>query len=229
MAILLIGAGVQTMTLAGLSEEHRALGIATKPLAQLRTENEEFMRLQAQNQELDQLRRDNADLQRLRTEVGQLRAELGELEKLRAENGQLRAAFPGVTLIKDMARARVTAQAETCMNHLRQVYMAGLVWAQENGDRYPQDFLCTCNGLSTPIILRCPSDPARSTPHTWDEVAAGNVSYQLVSPGTAPSEGKVYAWCPIHNRSIPAINFSLGLLMVLFVVVNSLWTTTFLP
>jgi hypothetical protein len=28
-------------------------------------------------------------------------------------------------------------------------------------------------------------------------------------------------------RSIPAINFSLGLLMVFFVVVNSLWTTMF--
>ncbi|HXJ13025.1 MAG TPA: hypothetical protein VNH19_12200, partial [Candidatus Limnocylindrales bacterium] len=108
------------------------------------------------------------------------------MEKLRTDNAQLRSTLPGVTLIKDMAKAKVAAQAETCMNHLRQIYMAGLVWAQENGDHYPQDFLSTSDGLSTPIILTCPSDKARATPHTWDEVAAGNVSYQLVSPGTAP-------------------------------------------
>jgi RNA polymerase sigma factor (sigma-70 family) len=101
-------------------------------------------------------------------------------------------------------REEEAAAMNLSMYYLLGIYMAGMVWAQDNRGRYPRDFICTSNGLSTPIILRCPSDKARLTPQTWEQAAAGNISYPLVSPGTDPKEGKVYAWCPIHHQGITA-------------------------
>jgi hypothetical protein len=170
----------------------------------LRAENQEYLRLQAQSHELDQLRQDNAALQRLRAEAGQLRAELAELERLRAENRRLRAAFPGAVLIKDMAKAKAASEAETCLNHLRQIELSGQTWALDHEGLYPRDFACMSNELSTPIILHCPSDKARATPRLWEDAPIEKVSYQLVSPGTKPEEGKVFAWCSLHRQGVSA-------------------------
>ncbi len=156
------------------------------------------------DQELEQLRRDNAALLRLRAEAGQLRAELAELGRLRAENERFRAAFPGVLLVKDMAKAKAAQETETCMNHLREIYIAGMVRARDNGDRYPQNFLTTSNDLLVPFILHCPADKAHIRPQSWAEAAAGNVSYQSFALGTVPDEGKIYAWFPIHHQGITA-------------------------
>ena len=116
MAILLLGAGLETRTLSTLAQENKSLAAAAPTLAQLRAENAQFRRLQAQGQELAQLRRDRGDLQRMRAEAGQLRADLAELGRLRAENERLRAAFPGLLLVKDMAKAKAAQEPETRMN-----------------------------------------------------------------------------------------------------------------
>lgn len=84
-----------------------------------------------------------------------------------------------------------------CINNLRQVSVAYLIWKGDNGNMAPmgvsitnggsmemvatgnviQSFLVMSNELSTPKILYCPSDVDRVCPTTFSGLANSNISY----------------------------------------------------
>jgi hypothetical protein len=85
-----------------------------------------------------------------------------------------------------------------CVNNLKQTCLANLVWAGDNGDKYPmgvsvtnggtlelvatgnvaQSFLVMSNELSTPKILFCPADVTRTiAPSFAWPVGSSNISY----------------------------------------------------
>ena len=199
-----VAIAVQTNTLAELKRENTALRAAAQSLDQLRADNAEYQRLLAQSQELEKLRQDNADLQRLRSQTGQLRAQLPEVEKLRAENQRLQAVSannPGTSQDNDFfAEAKAKAERIQCINNLKQIGLAARIWSGDHGDIFPQDFISMTNELSAWRILQCPSDHSHNVVG-WSDVAAGNVSYQMISPGISETNpAVVFALCPIHGN-----------------------------
>lgn len=199
---------VQTGTLSQLRQENEALQMANQKLDPLRAENAGNQRLAADNQELQRLQKDNQELQQLRGEVARLRSQVGEIARLRTENQQLQAGAAASGSGKSDAEffnrvpdARDKSERIKCVNNLKQIGLAGRIWASDHGDVFPSDFQTMINELGTPKILHCPGDGARPEAASWAEFSAANISYEMLSPGVADSDPQaVYVRCPIHNN-----------------------------
>ena len=206
----IVAIGVQTNQIVGLKRENQTLRAATENLAQLRLENAEYQKLAAAHQELEGLRTDAAELQQLRAEIAQLRAQQQEMEKLRAENQQLLAAGrqPAQSATDDDFFARTEedlkaqAQSIACVNNLKQIGLAARIWASNNGDVFPPNFLTMSNELSTPKILFCPADKGHSAARNWAGFGSANiVSYEFLNPsGSETNPYVLLTRCPIHGH-----------------------------
>ncbi len=102
-------------------------------------------------------------------------------------------------LLPALAKAKARAQRTACINNLKQIGLAFRIFSNDHGDRYPwgvdgsdggtknfggttlSNFLVCSNELSTPKILACNSDGARSKASEWyvnfNAGANGNISY----------------------------------------------------
>jgi hypothetical protein len=204
-----VAIGVQTNVLTDLKRENESLRASVQNLPQLQNENAEFKRLQTQTGELERLRNDNLELQKLRSEAGRLQAQSAEVERLRVENHKLQAAnsagagtLPGKPAGDFFAREQARAERIKCVNNLKQIGLAARIWALDHNDIFPSDFISITNELANTLdILKCPTDKNR-TISTWAEVAAGNVSYQMLTPGIREDENPqtVAVVCPIHHN-----------------------------
>jgi prepilin-type processing-associated H-X9-DG protein len=160
--------------------------------------------------QLEHLRKDNADLHRLREEVNKLQADLGEVEKLRAENQKLQALNSAVatqssaegSLDDALEKEKAQAQAIQCVNNLKQIGLSERIWAQDNGGKFTSNFISMSNELSTPFILKCPTDKNTSATNFVDIIPA-NISYQMVSTDctedAADLSNLVLIQCPVHG------------------------------
>jgi hypothetical protein len=199
--------GVQTSMMSELKHENAKLLAATKNLDQLRAGNAEFKRLEAQAQDLERLRKDAIESQQLQAEVAQLRAQLADAQQVTALNQRLQAGKatastrPGANESGDFfAQNQARADRIICVNHLKQIGLAARIWANDNGDVLPRDFLSMSNEMVTPTLMQCPGDKTRSVTN-WAQVAAGNVSYQMDAPGIDDKQpNAIFAECPIHHN-----------------------------
>jgi hypothetical protein len=156
---------------------------------------------------LERLRRDSADAQRLRDEVAKLGGQAAEIATLRQQNQQLAAQITAAGVAGKtagegdfFAEAKGRADRIKCANNLKQVGLAARIWANDNHDVYPVDFISMTNELSTPLILQCPGDKSRNVTN-WTQVAAGNISYQMLAPGDKMTDPRVvFAFCPLHHN-----------------------------
>ena len=111
-------------------------------------------------------------------------------------------------LLPALAQAKAKAHRTTCINNLKQIGIGMRLWATDNDGKYPwqvlvgdggtlvsaaippavdsvyaewADHFRTCsNELSTPKILVCPTDKARTALDIWSYIAgADNVSYYV--------------------------------------------------
>ena len=206
LLICVVAIAVQTNMLAELQRENGGLRAAKGNLETLCVENAEYQKLVAESQEAERLRKDNAELLKLRGEVGQLRAQLQDAGKLRAENRQLlakasQAGGAAGTNADFFSEAQAKAERVHCMNNMKQIGLACRLWADDNNSVGPTNFICMTNELSTWQILQCPSDKSHNVTN-WAEVAAGNISYILDTPGISQSEDPrtVMVECPIHHN-----------------------------
>lgn len=197
---------VQTNVLAGLQNENGGLRAATQNLDALRAANAEYQRLTAENQELDRLRKDNAELSQLRAEVTQLQSQVRDVDTLRSEHQRLAAsasqANTGTPGSGDFfADQKAQAERINCVNNLKQIGLAARIWANDNHDIYPTNFISMTNELGTWKVLQCPSDKSHNVTN-WDEVAAGNISYIMDAPGLPQTADLriVFVECPIHHN-----------------------------
>ena len=170
-------------------------------VTQLRADNEELKKLPAEHAELIQLRKDHEDLLRLRNEVRKLREQnkqlTGEAQAAQQRQEASQQALENQTLQIQQSSARATAQAQAnaCINTLRQIDGAKQQWALETKKTAdavptPQDLapyfpngtfqaVCpaggtyTLNAVGTPVTCRHPrpriaaaTAPATSSPAT---------------------------------------------------------------
>jgi uncharacterized protein YdcH (DUF465 family) len=199
-----VAVGMQSGTISSLKTDNEKLEAGIQNLEQLRADNAEYKQLAAQADQLDQLRKDNADLLRLRDEVTQLKANAQEMDNLRAENQSLRSqiqAVPtgGSSSPDFFSDAQAKAQQIQCQNNLKQIGLAARIWAGDNNDAYPTNFISMKNELNNWKILQCPGDSSRNVT-SWSDVESGNVSYTLLSPVEETYPYSVLAYCPIHHN-----------------------------
>ena len=180
----------------------------------LREAGEQAQPVPNQEQEIERLRADNQDLLRLRGEVVKLRQQAKELEKLRAENRVLKEARrtaaigptarpEAVPAVDEAALERV--ESIRCVNNLKQIGLAGRVWANAHEKVLPADFLAMKEELGTPRILVCPGHKAKPQPESpnWQEFDPRDITYELMpSDAAAESEpsNRVFVRCPVHGH-----------------------------
>ncbi len=153
---------------------------------------------------------DAQEIARLKAEVEQLTAEIGQLEKLRAENRSLHAqlaAPPTGSLTPEetdaLAQARARAEKIACVNNLKQIAISVMVWAGDNTDSAPPNFLSLSNELGSTKILVCPADHGRQVAPTFASLTSANYSYEyLLEAGSTNWQRepmRVMTRCPIHG------------------------------
>lgn len=147
-----------------------------------------------------------AEIVRLRAELAELKAGSELAEQLAVENRQLTAqvaAQSGLTAedLEAMEAAKAKSQSIQCINNLKNIGLALRIWATDHQDTFPMDLLSLTNELSTPKLLTCPSDTARSVAPNWASFTSGNLSYEFLAPGGTDAEPTcVAARCLIHRH-----------------------------
>lgn len=151
---------------------------------------------------------DAATIARLKQEVAKLTAELAQLEQLRAENQNLRTQLAAPTggftpeEMDAMQKAGDRAERIACVNNLKQIGLALRLWAGDNMDVAPPDFLSMSNELNTPKILVCPTDHGRQVASSFSVFTAANCSYDYLianSTNWVTDPERVATRCPIHG------------------------------
>jgi hypothetical protein len=146
------------------------------------------------------------DLERLRGLERQLAGEVAALEAMRTENEKLRAQAllrSGLAPeeVQPMLDARARARSIACVNNLKQLGLAARIWATDNGDLLPPDFLTMSNEIASPKVLVCPEDAGRQPAANWSVFTLANVSYEFLAPSGSETEPMRVAFrCPIHGH-----------------------------
>lgn len=144
------------------------------------------------------------ELRSLQAEVELLRREVAQLTELRDQNQQLRAQLSAAAANPNpedpFAAQKAKAERIACISNIKQIGLAVRMWANDNKDTFPPDFLTITNELNTPKILTCPSDKANlPAQFLWQAFDPGKVTYEWLAAGhdeTDPSE--VITRCRIH-------------------------------
>lgn len=90
-----------------------------------------------------------------------------------------------------------------CQSNMKQILLAARMYALDNKERFPPDFLTMSNELSSPRVLRCPGDKTRTEAAKWTDFSPQqNVSYEFLKPGAVEVEvaGEVVLRCPVHQH-----------------------------
>jgi hypothetical protein len=127
---------------------------------------------------------------------------------LRAENQRLQAerktaaARAGVVQEEDPFRtAAEKAERISCINNIKQICLAARIFAHDHKTNLPADFISMTNQLTTPRVLTCAGDTARTRAQSWDQFDGSSVSYEMLTPGATETDPEVvYVRCPIHNN-----------------------------
>jgi hypothetical protein len=130
---------------------------------------------------------------------------LPALARAKAKSQQVHSPIhnPSVA-IGDLSRDKAKAQRIQCVSNLKQICLAARIYASDNKDTLPPDFLSMSNYLSAPKILVCPADTEHTKVPTWAEFdPRHNLTYEYLKPGITESMDsmkEVIFRCPIHNN-----------------------------
>jgi len=185
----------------------------------------EIEELRRQNQNLEARRKaatdaadaDALELARLRNEVGRLRQEAAALPALRAQAAELQAQLKSATQnlaeanlrmeqITKLSPEQIQAMKEEadsirCASNLKQIELSARLWAMDNQDMFPPDFISMKDELDSPKVLFCPSNPAGIQVTDWSQLNPAQISYQYLIPGipTGPIIRQAFI-CPFHGH-----------------------------
>lgn len=111
--------------------------------------------------------------------------------------------FGGVTAAP-AARFSMEDQAGriTCMNRLKQLALATLIYRADHDNRHPPDIVSLSNRIDTPLLLVCPSDSGRQPAASWSEFNPRvHLTYEYTGASVDPADiSKPIFTCPIHGN-----------------------------
>lgn len=147
------------------------------------------------------------ELARLQKRVVALTTEVAQLESGQKANEGLRAQLVTADGLSQpeldaLAEAKARAQAIACVNNLKQVGLAVRIYANDNNDVNPPDFLTMSNELNTPKILFCPGNTNHPPVKTWADFAATSSSYEFLTAGVTNADTdpqRIMTYCRTHN------------------------------
>ncbi|MBN2506734.1 MAG: DUF4190 domain-containing protein [Verrucomicrobia bacterium] len=105
-------------------------------------------------------------------------------------------------LMPSLDAAKAKAQSTTCLNNIRRIGLAALIYATDHNGVLPPDFLSMSNALASPKILVCPNDTTRTRATDWSTFTPANVSYEYLHPATKEADVRRTAIfrCPFHGH-----------------------------
>lgn len=115
------------------------------------------------------------------------------------------AMLAGMT-VPALARARSRAQEIACVNNLKQIALALILYADDHDGALPKDFAALEQFLGGPAVLFCPQDPQRPDVQalTWDDFEPDRCSYELLKPElklpSVNAATTAVARCKIHHH-----------------------------
>jgi hypothetical protein len=165
---------------------------------------------------LEQLRKDAAEVERLRQEIAEFGAQTEQLAALRAQNqqlkGRLQVAQSQTSPEEDVfGQAQEKAMSVQCVSNLKQISLGARMWVKDHNDHFPPDLLSLkeptllspdSSYVSSPRLLTCPADTAKTKAATWKEFGAANLSYEFLAGGLSKRESPntVMLRCPVHGH-----------------------------
>ena len=159
---------------------------------------------------MESLRKDQQEIEKLRAEIAALRETLGQAGELQAQNESLRdqVRIQRATVLANsddpFAAPSEKADSHQCISHMKQLGLALRMWANDNRDIYPPDFLSITKELGTPKVLVCPADKANMSPEfSWESFNPSRVSYEYFGAGQKEAF-RGHEWvltrCRIHGH-----------------------------
>lgn len=148
------------------------------------------------------------EIERLRKVLAELENDVALVQRLEAENARLEAALSQARAqlpaeLQDVAKAKDRADSIRCVNNMKQMGLAVRIYSSDHDDEFPTDFIAMANELTTPKVLVCPGDTARTPPEVWQGFTSAQSSYEFVSPGPGKFEfepSRILFRCPIHGN-----------------------------
>jgi hypothetical protein len=112
-------------------------------------------------------------------------------------------ALNAALLLPALQKAKSKAATINCVSNLKQMGLAARMYANNNKDRFPLNFISMSNELGTPKILTCNDDHVRTKMQSWADFNPTNVTYQFLAPGLiddATNYSVAVFQCPIHGN-----------------------------
>lgn len=114
-------------------------------------------------------------------------------------------AVAAAMVLPALAKAKSRAQDVMCMNNLKQIALGLIMYANDNDDVLPKDFVSIKEYVQTPRVFYCPQDSQKPDLNaiTWDDFDQSQCSYEFLTPGVKINDGNpstmVIVRCKIHG------------------------------
>ena len=106
-------------------------------------------------------------------------------------------------LVLGVARIKLKRHLESvgCIHQMSSIGVAAGLYANDNTNSLPHDFVSMSNELSIPMILVCPSDHLRQVATNWSSFTPANCSYLIINTGFRENfRSTPFLRCPIHGH-----------------------------
>jgi hypothetical protein len=112
--------------------------------------------------------------------------------------GVIAVAVITIAVISVSRRRQV--ESLMCGNYISSIGLATRVWAGDNGNKLPNNFVVMSNELAMTKILICPGDKSRQPAKDFASFTPTNSSYVLLTPGVPWNDTNAFLRCQVHGH-----------------------------